>query len=374
MAFEWLTRWFWASEERAALVGEDSSHIDSTVMELDAYYATPGAANIYQTAAVEFALGMIGRVFMLAEPTPKLATLSPLTLSTLARQTIALGNSVWQITVDRSRGEPRLVPIADYEVAGGVMPESWRYQVERGLPSGERAKTNIPSEGVVHVRYLPRPTAPWHGVSPLVAAGLTSKQLAYIERSLGYEVQPPSGIILPLPDGITDRQKTRVNTSLSTGRGGINPIETTRGGFGQGETARPAGDWEQKRFGPVVPATNIDMREKTSLSVMSAAGIPPSLYSSQGSAQRESNRHFYAVTVEPLGALISDELSEKLEMDIVLDFPAAVRSDISARSRAFASLTQAGLTYEAAAKQAGLLPITQSDVRISDSSQSEPVA
>lgn len=369
MAFEGLIRWLWP-EGRSALAG-GSSHIDSEISYYDTFYGDGDQANVFQTYPVEFALGMVGRAFMLAEVTPKLATLSPLMLSMIARQTL-LGNSVWEVAFDREIGEPVLLPIAEYEVRGGMLPRSWRYQIEQELPAGDRLRRNLPWNGVVHVRYMPRPSAPWHGVSPLVAAGLTSKQLARIERSLAYEAEPPSGIMLPLPDGMSSRQTTAVNTALTTGRGGVTPIETTAGGFGQGQQAAPRQDWQQKRYGPEVPATSIQMRDTTGEAVMSVLGMPPGLYNAAGGAQRESNRHFYTVTAEPLGVLIQDELSLKLEREVTITFPAATRSDISARSRAFASLIQAGLTHEAAAKQAGLLPISLSDVKVEPQADSEP--
>ena len=64
MAFAWLTRLF--QQDRMA-VGSGDSYINSALAALDTYYAT-GGANVYQTAAVEFALGMVARAFMLAEP------------------------------------------------------------------------------------------------------------------------------------------------------------------------------------------------------------------------------------------------------------------------------------------------------------------
>ena len=52
--------------------------------------------------------------------------------------------------------------------------------------------------------------------------------------------------------------------------------------------AAPRQDWEQKRFGPMPPAANIQLWHEAMEAVMSALGINPSLYTSQGSALRES--------------------------------------------------------------------------------------
>ena len=90
---------------------------------------------------------------------------------------------------------------------------------------------------------------------------------------------------------------------------------------------------------------------------MSAMGIPPSLYTSAGGAQRESFRHFHANTILPLAAMMRKELVEKLEQDFEFTFPEVSVSDISARSRAFAQFMNAGIPMEEALKLAGLPPV-----------------
>ena len=349
MTFEWLTR-LWSrtglgpSEGRMA-VGTGDSYINSLLGALDTYYAT-GQANVHQTAAVEFALGMVGRAFMLAETTPAVPALTALTLSMLGRQTISRGNAVFEIAIDPTTGDQRLLPVAEYEVGGDVEPSTWRYRIERARPTGEPVPRNVPAAGIVHVRYEPPASAPWAGVSPLVGAGVTATQLARIEQSLAYDAQIPTGALMPLPDGASTKQVESLKNAVSSGKGALSHIETTAGGFGQGAIAAPRADWDQKRFGPMVPATSIDLREKATLAVLGAMGIPPSLYTSEGSALRESYRHFFTNTVEPLGKLIAEELSEKLELDISIEFPALVKSDISARSRAYATLVKAGMPEE----------------------------
>ena len=54
------------------------------------------------------------------------------------------------------------------------------------------------------------------------------------------------------------------------------------------------------------------------LAVLAALGVPPSLYTSQGAALRESYRHLFGSTIEPLAQLIAAELSEKLEEEVTI--------------------------------------------------------
>ena len=59
------------------------------------------------------------------------------------------------------------------------------------------------------------------------------------------------------------------------------------------------------------------------LAVLAALGVPPSLYTSQGAALRESYRHLFGSTIEPLAQLIAAELSEKLEEEVTIQVPGA---------------------------------------------------
>ena len=154
--FDWLVRLLASPLEKRMADIIDISGTDSYLDGLQGYYETGGQANVYQTAAVEFSLGLVSRAFMGAVAVPELPALSPSTLSMIARQTVALGNSVHAIEVARTgprRGQIRLLPVADYDVSGGVDPDSWFYAVEQERPTGEAVKRTIPAAGVVHVKY-----------------------------------------------------------------------------------------------------------------------------------------------------------------------------------------------------------------------------
>ena len=337
MAFGWLTGLF----NRRMAVGVGESSVNSTLSAFDDYYGL-GGVSVYRTAAVEFALGMVGRAFMRAKPTPALPALTPLVLGMMARQTFANGNSLWQILVDRRTGTQELIAAIDYKVSGDVREATWRYEYELERPDGERVYRNTAGQGMVHLRYLPIAGRPWAGISPLARAGFTAEQLAKIEQSLSYDASIPTGSLMPLPDSISQDKVNKAQTTLSTGKGGITLMETTAGGFGQGGGSAPRADWEQKRFGPMIPEASITLWEDSMRAVMASIGVPPSLYTSEGSALRESYRHFLNNTIETVGETIMQELSVKLGESIKFTFPDAVKSDISAKSRAYATLVGNG--------------------------------
>ena len=338
----------WAAQRMA--VGFDSgsqSHLRDTGERLA---GTSTGADVYETAAVQFAVGIIGRAAMAAEVKVQGATLDPLTMARLFRQTVLLGESVQLIDLNRRTGMIQLLPVAsDPIITGGTAPDSWRYEIRLPRPNGEDPLEidqlpvrHIAAEGLVHVRYMPYRSAPWQGVSPLQSAGFTAETLARIERSLQDDAKVPTGGIMPQPDGISDQGIAGIKAAVSAGKGALTLIETTAGNYGLGPGGAPQRDWEQKRFGPDTPASSIQLWEAAMLAVMAALGVPPSMYTSQGGALRESYRHLFGGTLVPLANLVQAELSEKLEEEITISFPERLVSDVSALSRAFSSLVKAG--------------------------------
>ena len=311
--------------------------------DLDTYYGEGQTANPYQTAAVEYSLNEQGRAFMACEMTPVMPMIGPLELAMIARQLLALGNAVFEIYADPDG--IGLLPVATYQVNGGVRPSSWSYTFKQQRPNGEddldldALPTRVrPATGIVHVRYMPRPEAPWRGVSPLIGAGVSAQTLARIESGLSQDANSGSGQILAVPDGATAKQVEQLKNALTTGRGKVSLVETSAAGWGQGQQAKPAGDYQQRRFGPEPPATAIDLREKSAAALIAALGAPTP--SAQGAALREGYRHFMANTIASNARLIEQELSRKLERPVSIRFPERIRSDISALSRAYKSMSE----------------------------------
>ena len=344
----------WAAQRMAVGPGEDSG-TNLYLRDTANYFAgTSVGANVYETAAVEFAVGIIGRAAMAAEVQVRGATLDPHTMASLFRQTVLLGESVQLIDLNRRTGTIRLLPIATRPIiSGGPAPESWRYEIKLPRPNGEDPldidqlpARNVGAEGIIHVRYMPYRSAPWQGVSPLQSAGFTAETLARIEKSLQDDAKVPTGMLLPQPDGVSDTGIAQAKAAVTAGKGALTLVETTASGFGLGPNAAPRKDWEQARFGAMAPATSIQLWEGAMLAVMAALGVPPSMYTSQGAALRESYRQLFNGTLVPLAKLIQAELSEKLEEEITIAFPQYLISDISAQTRGFKSLVEAGFPID----------------------------
>ena len=122
MLSQWIQDKIFGWEDRQ-LPGDSGTN--TYLNDLDTYYGEGQATNPYQTAAVEFSFNEQGRAFMACEMTPVMPMIGPLELAMMARQTLALGNAVFEIYADPDG--IGLLPVATYKVNGGVRPSSWTY-------------------------------------------------------------------------------------------------------------------------------------------------------------------------------------------------------------------------------------------------------
>ena len=272
-------------------------------------------------------------------------------LADYAQRMVLYGNAVYMIDVDFGLA---LIPASGFKVRGSYQPSSWTYQLTLPRPTGEPAKRLVPAAGVVHVLSGATSSSPWRGRSPLERAGLTAGQLANIEKSLGLDSSVPTGGILPQPDAATPMAVKQAQTALSQGKGGLTLVETTAAGWGQGQTAAPRQDWEQKRFGPMPPAPNIALRDSASNAVLAALGASTKLWNGDGASMRESYRLLVANTAQSLAALLEREIGVKLEVPVAFDLSPAGSLDPRGLGRAVGSLVAAGMPLDEAKGIAGL--------------------
>ena len=195
-------------------------------------------AAVNRVAIVEFAVGLFSRAFMVAEVEPAIPGLNPETLSMAAREVMLRGNAVHEIEVTRPRGDMCAGAGLDVRGRGGVMAQDWRYDLTLDAPSGELQRMNVPAAGVVHLRAGQRYASRWHGVSPLVSAGMTARQLATIEQSLYHESRTRVAHVLPTPDGSTDEQFNKVVADIKKANG---RIVTQRNDAGRRRAGRAGG-------------------------------------------------------------------------------------------------------------------------------------
>ena len=263
------------------------------------------------------------------------------------------GNAVYLIDVDLD-GAITLRPASDFKVSGS--PRRLSYQLEMATPNttGQPVLRRASSDGVIHVMVNEPPGSPWQGRAPWQCANLSAEALERIERSLKQDSSVPGGMLLPLPDGLSTTAKNHVVNAVIRGQGGITPIETTAGGFGAGNLAAPKADYEEKRFGAMVPEPNLKMRDSTSLAILRSYGVSPKVLDGDGNAMREARRALFLDTILPLTAVVSQELSEKLDSNISLDFNPSQYRDFQRLSRSLKTFIDAGLSLGQASSLLGI--------------------
>ena len=182
------------------------------------------------------------------------------------------------------------------------------------------------------------------------------------ERSLADEAGGPVAQLMAIPqdggDGSKDDPLAELKSDLRAAKGKARLVETVAAAWGEGRGATPMRDWRPERLGPNPPASLEAVMGRGFLEVLGACGCPPGLFLEVDStAQRESLRRYFSLTVEPLAELLVAELSEKLASEISLEFCGRFAADLAGRATALQSMVGAGMDLTKAAGLAGLMEI-----------------
>ena len=165
---------------------------------------------------------------------------------------------------------------------------------------------------------------------------------------------------MPIPqdggDGGESDTLASLKSDLRDARGRTLLVPTTAEGWGEGMAAAPRQDWQQKRIGADPPVSFEKIRGSVGETILACCGVPVELAElGQGTAAREAWRRFLHATIDPLGKLIAEELSEKFEFPVSLNFDTLMASDISGRARAFQSMVGGGMDVTKAGMLSGLM-------------------
>ena len=327
-----------------------SSYTDLVVSRLVA--AASGATGDGSAlGAVETAGRLWAAGLSSARVTPSSSALdavSPSILDSIGRQLCRTGESLF--VIDVRQGKVSLIPCGQWSVHGSPDQKSWMYRCVLNGPDSTRTTTRE-AASVLHFRYAVDPCRPWTGRSPLElacdtgrAAGLletaTSEEFSFTQKQL-IAPRRGAGDFAPI-DSLSPDVITKI-------------VESFAAHVGAPTIVLPA-DVVPSRLGPQPPDSFALLRDRFENSILSACGLPPSLLAAQanGTAMREAFRQILHSLLKPLGALVAEELREKLHPDAALDFSALRAGDITGTSRALGSLVAAGITPQAAAAIVGL--------------------
>ena len=224
------------------------------------------------------------------------------------------------------------------------------YRVTLNGPDSSRTIT-LPGESVLHFKYAPHPSRPWAGRSPVRLAIDTARVAGLLENATAGELNFTQQQLLTPRRGAGDYS---VADSLTP-----ETIEKIVNAFSAhvstGAFVIPA-DVTPQRLGHEPPDSFALLRDRFENSILAMCGIPPALVASRGtgSAAREAFRQVLHALLKPLGAILGEELQEKLHPEAALSFDALRAGDITGSARAFGSLVTGGLKPKSAASIVGL--------------------
>lgn len=246
-----------------------------------------------------------------------------------------------------------LVPCSDWELkTRDGRPSAYRVSVSEA--DGGRSETALAAE-VLHFRIGCDVSAPFYGTAPLKRAQLTAGLLNAVETALAevYETAPLASQIVPFPEAPqTDLEA--MARGFRGNRGKVLIRESVNVAAAGGPA--PMQDWKPHDLSP-------DLSKAMTRETLSAArdainmafGILPGLASpaTTGPMVREAQRHLAQWVLQPIAASISEEASDKLGANVVIDVMRPLQAfDAGGRARALTALVGA----MAQAKEAGVDP------------------
>ena len=302
-------------------------------------------------SAASLASNVWARSFASARITPdNVATraLTPMILSDIGRQLCLHGAAVYEIVVN---GDITLDRASDWEITGG---DVWTYKLTFARPSETMTRT-VEAARVLHLRHGAHATSPWAGRGILQTERQAVKIASLLELSLGDELSMATGAIAALPPG----DNVQLQQDLNKLKGSLKIVESTGGNWdlGSAGSSRPVQDWMIRRLGPNPPETMEGLLEATSRLIVSAAGVSTAILGhADSAASREGFRQFLHATLQPITRIVGHQLAEALDVpDLNFDLDELRAGDLSGRSRAFASMVNAGMSLDRAAALSGLL-------------------
>ena len=357
------------AEFRPAPAPRPEIRTDATSLAINLLTAAVGtsAAQTWAAAAVEIAAGLWARSLSTAT-VPDGIPVGPRWLAEVGRALARHGEAVYLVDVAPG-GRLRLLRATTTDVWGdGPDPESFWYRLTLTGPRSTNTVT-APAASVVHVRYATEAHSPARGISPLQYAALTGTLTASLEQSLGFEAGGAVANLITLPAGFNGQPPTGTGDDgeplsqddplpsdnlaevIRTAKGRTLLPETTADNWNGDPNARPPRrDFEPQRLGADPPQALVQLRRHVEDSVLGCFGIPAPLGPgglTDGTAAREGARRLWTLTVQPLAAVIAEELTRVLEQPVSLDYgrPSGM-ADLAARARAVGALAKAGVTTD----------------------------
>ena len=359
-------RWPW----QRPVVEHRSSYTDQVVAALLTSASGGGTRPALATAALEAAATLYASALSACAVSGPSVVTRALTADWRAAAASALirtGQALYIVGADPVSGLV-LEPASHWDVFGGPMVSSWSYRVEQTGPTMSSWRT-VPAAGVLHLRWLTDPARPWAGVSPMQHAADTGSLAGWLDKRLSEESSGPVGSFLPvakydadpdadLADADPDADPlAQLRRDIGGARGQVLAVESQMAAADSPASA-PRKDFQVARFGANPPRDLVELREKVTLDVGAACGVPRALLdaSTSGQAAREAWRQFVSTSVDGLARRLEAQVFAQLGVEVAIDTSTLGGRDVQARAAAFRRLAgkEGGLTIDDARAAAGI--------------------
>ena len=357
-------RWTWQS----APVEHRSSLTDQVITAILAAATGGGTRPALATAALESCGTLYASALSSCELSGPSSVTRALTAdwrASVASALIRTGQALYIIGADPVDGL-HLAPVSHWDVHGGPRLSSWVYRCELAGPSGTAWETHS-AAAVLHLRWLVDPARPWAGVSPLQHAADTGSLAGWLDKRLSEEASGPVGSFLPVakydadPDAdladadLADDPLAQLRRDIGGARGQVLAVESQMAAADSPASA-PRKDFQVVRFGANPPRDLVELREKVTLDVGAACGVPRALLdaSTSGQAAREAWRQFIATSVDGLARRLEAQVLAQLGVEVAIDTGPLGGRDVLARASAFRRLKEGGLSVAEARLAAGI--------------------
>ncbi|MEM0990817.1 MAG: phage portal protein [Pseudomonadota bacterium] len=244
-----------------------------------------------------------------------------------------------------------LIPCIDWEVrTRNSRPNAYRVTIPE---IGGGSTQTVLAEEVLHLRLAADPVAPWAGQAPLRRSHLTAGLLDTLERALLdiYDTAPLGSQIVPFPETPENDMET-IGRGFRGQRGRVllrESVSTTAAGG-----PVPTADWRPSDVTPdISKAMTAESMAAARDTVANAFGVLPALLNSAttGPMVREAQRHLAQWQLQPMAALLAEEATNKLGVQVQIDTMRPLQAyDAGGRARAVTAVVQA----MAQAKEAGI--------------------
>ena len=358
-----VTRFLWPW--RAAPVEHRSSYTDQVVTAILAAASGGGRQCGTHTAAVESCATLYAGAFAactVSGPSSVARAMPADWRANVASELIRRGQCVYIIGADPVDGLA-LRAASHFDVYGGADPP-WIYRISRTGPSTTTWQTYSSGE-LLHLRWLADHARPWAGISPLQHAADSVGLAGWLEKRLAEEASGPVGSFLPvarfdapdadLADPDADDPLAQLRRDIGAARGQTLLVESQMASADSPASA-PRKDFQVARFGANPPQGLIELREKVTLDVASACGVPRALVDARASGQaaREAWRQFVSTSVDGLARRIESQVLAQLGVEIRIDSTPLAGRDLAARAAAFLRLQKGGVPLADARLAAGI--------------------